>query len=231
MADTPSETSDALSLARVGGPLHDAHRREHCRFYLPVFELAFGPVGTWDHKTALVCFAGRGREAEFFLPYVQRLILTDNYPACLEMLRQRFVTSDRPYVSVQHGDGLLLPVESESVDILTALIALMHLRSLRVRESYAAEISRVLRPTGRALIQVSGPVVEKESKTRVPPDDGTPDFHYQVVDGGNNVGFANEDELLTWWNRFLHVEYLLWSTSWPKDAYAKNWWWLIATRR
>lgn len=222
------DDTERLSLLQVGGKLHEeVHRAEHGRLYAPLLQLAFGDVGTWDRKDALIAFAGRGREAEFFTPYCRSITLTDGYEPCVEMLRRRYAIADRPYIRVLQGNGREFNgVPDSSVDMLTALVALMHIRPLDIRESYAREIQRVLRPGGRALIQVAHAKNSDMSWTETL--DGA---EYTVNSDVPNVGFTTDEDACRWWARYLAIEYMLRTPTYPGDGTMNNWWWIVAWKR
>lgn len=202
-----------MTAQAVGGEDHETfHRRLHCGFYLPLLRLAFGDESTWSDRRALVCFAGEGREAALLAPYVDELIVTDKDTECLTILRARFAAERR--VRVLAGDGQsLIGLADQSVHLVTALVALMHIGQKAVRDGYAREIARVLAPGGRALVQVmqgTGGV------------DG--DFNSY---GAPDVGFATEDEVVTYWQQFLPVRWLLRTAPVPLWRSERCWWWVL----
>lgn len=217
----------AQSIERVGGVNHENfHKPEHSRLYLPIFRLAFGDETTWGDKDVLVCFAGRGREAEFFAPFARSLTLTDGYAPCVEALRQRYEVTDRQYIHVVQGNGLdLAGIPSDSADMLTALIALMHIRPLHIRESYAREFRRVLRPGGQALIQVAR-MLGNDAKWET-----TDGAEYTVTGGGPNVGFASAEAATYWWEQYLETEYVVQTRTVPPDTTMPHWWWIVGRKR
>jgi SAM-dependent methyltransferase len=218
---------EGLSLARVGGVQHETlHRAEHCSLYLPLFRRAFGDETTWGDKHALIMFAGRGREAEFFTPFCRHVTLVDNYGPCVEVLRRRFEAADRPYVAVVQNNGVdLSGIPDGSVDILTALIALMHIRPTHMRVSYAREFNRVLSPRGKALLQLA------QNHTATPWEDEVgPEVEYQVGTDMTNVGFIDEAALRRWWERYLRLDFVQYGDCIPGDGTMKNWWWVGASK-
>lgn len=93
---------------------------------------------------ALDAACGTGRHAAHLASRGHRVIAVDATPAMLEKARARVPAAD-----VRSGDLTDLPVESESVDLAVCALALTHLPSLG---RPMAELSRVLRPGGSAIV-------------------------------------------------------------------------------
>jgi ArsR family transcriptional regulator len=90
---------------------------------------------------------GTGKMIERIAPYVARVIGVDNTPAMLEAARHR--TSGLANVEVRSGDLEALPIDDQSIDAATLVLALSY-----VAEPLAVlgEMRRVLRPHGRAVV-------------------------------------------------------------------------------
>lgn len=227
---SPFHPAENQSIVRVGGILHEQlHRAEHCSLYLPLFRRAFGDETTWGDKHALIMFAGRGREAEFFTPFCRHITMVDNHPACVDVLRRKFCAADRPYITVLQNNGEdVSAVPDGSVDILVAVIALMHIRPTRMRVRYATEFSRVLSPRGTALLQLAQCELPVSTPWEEETSAGT---EYQVGTDLTNVGFLDESALRRWWEQYLRLDFVQYGNCVPKDATMKNWWWVGASKR
>lgn len=215
MVLTMSDDAEYESLIRTGGVEHEEnHRARHGDIYFPILQLAFGDPAQWMDTTILVLFAGRGREAEFFLPFAKKLLLVDDNPACVEMLRQRF--GDRSCTEILQNNGFdLLEIPDETVDYCTAFVALMHILSKDVRDSYAAELQRVLRPGGRVLLQV----IEGDGWESV----------LEGAYGSRNVGFLSDQKVYEYWSRYFEVELIIRTRAIPSGV-GKCWWWVVGKK-
>jgi ubiquinone/menaquinone biosynthesis C-methylase UbiE len=65
-------------------------------------------------------------------------------------------------ITFQRGDAEKLPFESETFDVVTSMLALMHM-PVEIRPAVFAEASRVLKPGGRMLIGVKNGIFERLS--------------------------------------------------------------------
>jgi ubiquinone/menaquinone biosynthesis C-methylase UbiE len=110
----------------------------------------FAPfLGTCD--VILEIGPGGGRFTEILLPKCQKLIAVDTSETMLDLLRERFANDDR--IEYQHGDGRgLAKVEDASVDAAFSYGVFVHLQHWDIF-NYLAELNRVLRPGGKAVIQ------------------------------------------------------------------------------
>jgi hypothetical protein len=199
-----------MTIARVGGEQHEReHRARHPTLYAPLFRFAFGDAATWGDKRACVLFAGEGREAAILAPFVRELWMVDDTPECLEALRKRFAAEHRAYVV--HADAVkdLAPA---SMDIITGLVALMHIGQVSVRDGYAREIQRMLAPEGRALVQVMCGTGYLDS----------PDHAY----GAYDVGFRDEQEVVAYWQQYVPVQWVLRTPPIPYGRAEPCWWWV-----
>ena len=110
----------------------------------------FAPyLGSCD--TLLEIGAGDGRFTAVLLPRCRRLIAVDTSSRALEELRTRFGSSIKLEPVVLAGTGLE-PVDDHSVDRAFSFGVFGHL-SHRQTFTYLAELRRVLRPGGKAVIQ------------------------------------------------------------------------------
>ncbi|HEX5220575.1 MAG TPA: class I SAM-dependent methyltransferase [Verrucomicrobiae bacterium] len=91
------------------------------------------------------CGAGTGEFAVEMSPHC-RVIAVDDYPESLQLLRERLGE-----LRVRKGSCAKLPLEADSVDVLTALDVVEHIENDRAA---LAEFLRVLKPGGLCIITV-----------------------------------------------------------------------------
>ncbi|MBF6183410.1 class I SAM-dependent methyltransferase [Nocardia otitidiscaviarum] len=116
---------------------------------------------------ALDAACGTGRVAAVLAEYGHRVIGVDSSPEMLDIARKRSAEVD-----FRLGEVAGLPVETDTVDIVTCSLALTHLRELG--EAFG-EFARVLRPGGQLVIADVHP--ELVARTHIPTvrlPDGTP---------------------------------------------------------
>ena len=114
--------------------------------------VVFAPfLGTCD--VMLEIGPGAGRFTEILLPKCKRLIAVDTSETMLELLRERFPDDERIEYIESDGDGLGA-VPDNSVDGAFSYGVFVHLQHWDIF-NYLAELRRVLRPDGKAIIQHS----------------------------------------------------------------------------
>jgi ubiquinone/menaquinone biosynthesis C-methylase UbiE len=119
--------------------------------------IVFAPfLGTCD--VMLEIGPGAGRFTEILLPKCKRLIAVDTSETMLELLRERFPDDQRIEYIESDGNGLG-PVPDDSVDGVFSYGVFVHLQHWDIF-NYLAELRRVLRPGGRAIIQHSNTLSE-----------------------------------------------------------------------
>ena len=97
---------------------------------------------------------GAGRWSEVLRPRAERLVLVDVTQRALELTRERL--GDDGKVEYVLTDGAAFPdVEDASIDFVWSFDVFVHIAPLDVA-SYIAEVARVLRPGGSAVIHHSG---------------------------------------------------------------------------
>jgi len=102
------------------------------------------------NTTILEIGPGAGRWTEALQRFASRLILVDLSDRCIELCRRRFAQAQN--IEYHVNDGRSLPaIESGCVDGVWSFDVFVHIAPADV-EAYVAEISRVLRPGGRAVI-------------------------------------------------------------------------------
>jgi SAM-dependent methyltransferase len=126
-------------------------------------------AGQWDrvrddlfgdrfHLAAMAAFAdgdwtvgdlgcGTGQVAAALAPFVARVIAVDGSAAMLQAARKRLRGLDT--VELRRGDLEALPIEAERLDAATLMLVLHHVPE---PERALAEVARVLKPGGRAII-------------------------------------------------------------------------------
>jgi ubiquinone/menaquinone biosynthesis C-methylase UbiE len=102
--------------------------------------------------------AGGGRFTEVLLPRCRKLIAVDTSPTMLELLEERFPNDPRLECLLVDGSGLP-EIEAGSVDAAFSYGVFVHLQHWDIF-NYLAELERVLKPGGRALIQHSNTLSE-----------------------------------------------------------------------
>ena len=90
---------------------------------------------------------GTGQVAAELADWVKQVIAVDNSPAMLKAARKR--TSDLPNVDLRRGDLETLPIEDGSCDAALLLLALTYVPE---PQPVVNELSRILKPAGRAVI-------------------------------------------------------------------------------
>ena len=97
--------------------------------------------------------AGGGRFTEVLLPRCKKLIAVDTSPTMLDLLRERFAGDSRFECRLVDGRGLGR-IADDSVDAAFSYGVFVHLQHWDIYH-YLAELGRVLKPGGKALIQHS----------------------------------------------------------------------------
>ncbi len=120
---------------------------------------------------------GTGNAAEMLAPVVRKVIAVDREPAMLEAARKRLANQDN--VDFRQGELTGLPIEDGEVDATLTVLVLHHVDT---PEAAVAEMARVLKPGGRALIVDMAPHNRDE---------------YRHTMGHQHLGFA-EDEVRGW---------------------------------
>lgn len=123
-----------------------------------------GPQTQWDwcifprirqHLPAEVILEigpGQGRWTQFLRSFCRRLMVVDISERCIDVCRERFGTDQ---VSYQVNDGRSLDfAETASVDFVFSFESLIHTEADDL-EAYFQEISRVLKPDGKAFLHHS----------------------------------------------------------------------------
>jgi ubiquinone/menaquinone biosynthesis C-methylase UbiE len=97
---------------------------------------------------------GHGRWTEFMIGQVQKLMVVDLCPTCIETCRKRF-EQHNPEIDFFCNDGRSLPLENESVDLVWSFAGFVHIDQNDTR-TYLKEMARVLAPGGRLVIHHAG---------------------------------------------------------------------------
>ena len=97
---------------------------------------------------------GHGRWSKEIVERCGELVLVDLSPSCLEHCRR--LLADREHVHYQQTDGSSLPgIADGSIDFVWSYDVFVHMEAAVVA-SYLAEIGRVLKPGGRAIVHHAG---------------------------------------------------------------------------
>lgn len=105
---------------------------------------------------------GQGRLSAYLKDYCSSLVLVDLAPNCIEFCRRRFAADEHLEYFVNDG-GSLSFLEDASVDFVFSFDSLVH-ADPQVLAAYLAEVERVLKVGGRAVIHHSNlaAVLEQE---------------------------------------------------------------------
>lgn len=122
------------------------------------------PVGR-----ALDAACGTGRHAGHLASLGHRTVGVDVNAAMLQIARRRF-----PDVEFESGRLDALPVEDESVDVVTCALALCHIADL---DAAFDEFARVLRPGGTVVVSDPHPISTHFGGVAVFPDRDQPPEH------------------------------------------------------
>lgn len=105
-------------------------------------------------STVVEIAPGRGRWTSYIVPRCQQLILVDLSPKCIEFCKNQFAS--HAHVRYYVNDGKSLPDDLDgAVDFLWSFDAFVHM-DRHVVGSYLAEIHRVLKPGGTAILHHAG---------------------------------------------------------------------------
>lgn len=126
-----------------------AHGAEETDYYL-----AFCEIRLTSSARVLEIGCGVGRMTRRLSELAGSVVATDVSGEMLSRCRRRLADRDNvEYVRVP-GDGWLLGVPDASVDAVFSYITLQHVPTAQAQLRYLTESVRVLRPGGRAAIQV-----------------------------------------------------------------------------
>ncbi len=104
-------------------------------------------------RTILEIGAGYGRWVKYFLPYCEKLILTDMTKQCVDTCRERY--SDNAKINCIHNDGSSLGfVANNQVDFIFSYHSLVHADDATM-EKYVSEIAGKLTANGVAFLHHS----------------------------------------------------------------------------
>ena len=104
-----------------------------------------------ENKTIVEIGHGAGRilaAASRAFGHAKGVDIHDNNDLVLEELKQRGIEN----VELFKSDGKSLPLEDDSVDCVYSFIVFQHLEKIEVFEKYVAEVYRVLKPGGVAVL-------------------------------------------------------------------------------
>lgn len=107
-----------------------------------------------DLDSVLELASGQGRHSAQIVDRCNRLVLTDTSQPALDFAAKRFA-GHRHVSTVRSQDGMTIPLaDDEQFSAIFSFDALVHFE-LECIASYLGEISRLLRPGGRALLHHS----------------------------------------------------------------------------
>ncbi len=117
-----------------------------------VDEVLLSNIG--DARAILEIGPGGGRWSEVLQPLAERLVLVDVTQRALELCRERLGDAENVDYVLSEGGGIP-GVEDASIDFVWSFDVFVHIAPVDVA-SYIAEVARVLRPGGTAVIHHSG---------------------------------------------------------------------------
>lgn len=172
-------------------------------------EMSFilGKLKPQDEVLDMGC--GTGRFTVPMAEKVRKVTGLDLCPAMIEKAREK--AQERGVeVEFKEGDMTNLPYEDGTFDVVTSMVALMHI-PLELRQTAFAEAARVLRPGGRMIINVKNTAFESLCPTdRFVGVDVTDVENKQLVFTENRTG----EDLVTNWYSFSPEEIVrLFSTA------------------
>jgi len=98
---------------------------------------------------------GQGRWSEYMVANTRTVALVDLSANCIDVCRRRFVDAHPSAVSFFVNDGVSLPVDDASIDLVWSFGTFVHIELPEI-DRYLAEIHRALRPGGRFVIHHAG---------------------------------------------------------------------------
>jgi SAM-dependent methyltransferase len=121
------------------------------------FDFLHSKIRPSDHVLDMGCGTGR-----FTVPLAARAAAVTGLDISPEMLSQnaRKLAERGVHAELHQGDMTALPFEDGSFDVVTSMLALMHLPR-EDRETVFTEAARVLKPGGRLLVEVKNSVFER----------------------------------------------------------------------
>ena len=127
------------------------------RFTATEMEFVLARAAATDHVLDMGCGTGR-----FTVPLAERAARVTAFDlsrsmlgVCEQKLRERSLSAD-----IREGDMASLPFADESFDLVTSMLALMHI-PVADRPAVFAQAARVLKPGGRLVIGVKNSVFER----------------------------------------------------------------------
>ncbi len=107
-----------------------------------------------NHDTVVEIACGKGRHTAIAAPLCGTIWATDTSVDAIEECKARFKDTPNVRVALVSGDSGLAMIDSGSITAVFSYDAMVHFEMLTVA-SYLAEISRILRQRGRALLHHS----------------------------------------------------------------------------
>ncbi|HTZ70342.1 MAG TPA: class I SAM-dependent methyltransferase [Acetobacteraceae bacterium] len=107
-----------------------------------------------DLEAVVEIACGQGRHTAFAAPLCGTVWATDTSVDAIAVCKERFKDVPNVNISLVAGDSALPMIEDASITAVFSYDAMVHFELLTIA-SYMAELSRILRPGGRALLHHS----------------------------------------------------------------------------
>lgn len=123
------------------------------------FNFLLNRINSSDNVLDMGCGTGR-----FTIPIAQKARKTTGLDISAAMLAKADEKSQKLSLNIdfQEGDMANMPFEDSSFDVITSMLALMHI-PLENRQQVFVEASRVLKPGGRMIVSVKNSIFERLS--------------------------------------------------------------------
>lgn len=169
------------------------------RFNEMEMHFILGKLKPQDEVLDMGC--GTGRFTVPMAEKVRKVAGLDLCPSMIEKAREK-AAGRGVHIDFNEGDMTSLPYKDASFDVVTSMVALMHI-PLEQRQAAFSEAARVLRPGGRMIINVKNTAFESLCPTdRFVGVDVTDVEHKQLVFTENRTG----EDLITNWYSFSPEE-------------------------
>lgn len=124
-------------------------------------EVLHSVISTEKKAKVLEIGCGTGRLSEFIAPHVQTLHAVDISEKMILQAQQRLHTLTNAVFTAT--DGMSFQLEDDSIDVVFSYIVFQHMPSIDIVQKNINEISRILKSSGVAKIQLRGVPTNKDN--------------------------------------------------------------------